>query len=131
MTSRLSGEENPYTTHFYTGLVGAVLISPVAVFHWDTQALLDHWPWFVVVGLLGTFGHLMLIRAFSKAPAPVLMPYIYTQVAFAVLGGWLAFSHVPDPMSWVGIAIIATSGVGNAVLSSRELSQKRLAAAGV
>jgi len=131
LTSRLSGEENPYTTHFYTGLVGALLISPVVVFHWDTQALVKHWPWFVLVGLLGTFGHLMLIRAFSKAPAPVLTPYIYTQVAFAVLGGWLAFSHVPDPLSWMGIAIIATSGVGNAVLSARELTQKRLAAVGV
>jgi drug/metabolite transporter (DMT)-like permease len=124
LTSRLSGEENPYTTHFYSGLVGAIVLSPVVVFYWETHALLTHWPWFVAVGFLGTFGHLMLIRAFSKASAPVLMPYIYTQVAFATLGGWIAFQHVPDQLAWIGIAVIAASGVGNAVLSSREVTRQ-------
>ena len=123
LTSRLSGEENPYTTHFYTGLVGALVMTPVVFFDWHTSALLAHWPWFLMVGLLGTFGHLMLIRAYSKAAAPVLMPYIYTQVAFAMLGGWLAFRHMPDPLAWLGMAVIAASGVGNALLSMREISQ--------
>ena len=64
----------------------------------------------------------MLIRAYSKASAPVLMPYIYTQVAFAMLGGWIAFQHIPDQLAWIGIAIIAASGVGNAMLLSREVT---------
>jgi drug/metabolite transporter (DMT)-like permease len=123
LTSRLSGEENPYTTHFYTGLVGALVMTPVVFFNWHTSALLAHWPWFVLVGLLGTFGHLMLIRAYSRATAPVLMPYIYTQVAFAMLGGWIAFRHIPDYLAWLGIAVIAASGVGNALLTTREISK--------
>ena len=44
LTSRLSGEENPYTTHFFTGLAGTLLMAPVAALHWDTAALLSHWP---------------------------------------------------------------------------------------
>ena len=50
----------------------------------------------VLLGLLGTFGHLMLIRAYMRASAPVLTPYLYTQIAFATLAGWLVFKHVPD-----------------------------------
>ena len=126
LTSRLSGEENPYTTHFYTGLVGAVVMSPIMVSSWNTAALLAHWPWFVLIGFLGTFGHLMLIRAFMRASAPALTPYLYTQIAFATLGGWLVFQHVPDALAWLGIAVIAASGVGNALLSAHELSRKRL-----
>ena len=122
LTSRLSVDENPYTTHFYTGLVGALVLSPLAVFYWKTSAFTAHWPWFILIGCLGTFGHLMLIRAYSKASAPVLMPYIYTQVAFAMLGGWIAFQHIPDQLAWIGIAIIAASGVGNAMLLSREVT---------
>ncbi len=125
LTSRLSGDENPYTTHFYTGLVGTLVLSPIVVFNWKTQALLDFWPWFVALGFLGTFGHLMLIRAFNRASAVVLSPYLYTQIAFATLAGWLAFRHVPDAFAWTGIAVIATSGIGNALLSIREASRKR------
>jgi drug/metabolite transporter (DMT)-like permease len=124
LTSRLSGEENPYTTHFYTGLVGTLVMSPIVVFSWRSNALWQHWPWFVLIGFLGTFGHLMLIRAYQRALAPVLTPYLYTQIAFATLSGWLVFDHIPDALAWLGIAVIAASGVGNAVLSAHELSQR-------
>jgi drug/metabolite transporter (DMT)-like permease len=125
LTSRLSGDENPYTTKFYTGLVGALVMCPIVLLSWDTQALLDHWPWFVTLGFLGTFGHLMLIRAFNRASAVVLSPYLYSQIAFATLAGWLVFDHIPDPLAWAGIAVIAFSGIGNAVLSIREARQQR------
>jgi drug/metabolite transporter (DMT)-like permease len=124
LTSRLSGDENPYTTHFYTGLVGALAMTPTLFWSWRTTALLNHWPWFVVVGFFGTFGHLMLIRAFNRASAVVLTPYLYTQIAFATFMGWLVFSHVPDVWAWVGIAVIAASGIGNGVLTAREASLK-------
>ena len=129
LTSRLSGEENPYTTHFYTGLVGAVVMSPIVVFNWSTAALLTYWPLFLLVGFLGTFGHLMLIRAYARASAPVLTPYLYAQIAFATVAGWLAFKHVPDALAWLGIAVIAASGVGNALLSAHEVSKLRRAVA--
>lgn len=124
LTSQLSAADNPYTTHFYTGLVGTLCTTPLAVLHWDTAALLGHWPWFVVVGFCGTFGHLMLIRAYMRASAPVLTPYLYVQIAFATLLGWLAFDHVPDAWAWLGIAVIAASGVGNALLSAHEAGRR-------
>jgi len=125
LTSRLSGDENPYTTQFYTGLVGALVTSPMLLWSWNTQALLDYWPWFLALGLSATFGHLMLIRAFNRASAVVLSPYLYTQIAFATLAGWVFFSHLPDALAWVGIGVIALSGVGNALLSIREAAPKR------
>ncbi len=125
LTSRLSGDENPYTTHFYTGLVGTVVMTPIMLFSWDSAALLHYWYWFVLVGFLGTFGHLMLIRAFNRANAVVLTPYLYLQIAFATVLGWLVFEHVPDGLAWAGIAVIAASGVGNAMLSAREAAGLR------
>lgn len=125
LTSRLSGDENPYTTHFYTGLVGAVIMTPIMLLSWDSAALLRYWYWFVLVGFLGTFGHLMLIRAFNRANAVVLTPYLYLQIAFATVLGWLVFRHVPDGLAWAGIAVIAASGVGNAVLTAREAAGLR------
>ena len=124
LTSRLSGEENPYTTQFYTGLVGALVMCPIVYFYWSSAALLAHWFLFLLIGFLGTFGHLLLIRAYQRASAPVLTPYLYTQIAFATVSGWLVFDHVPDALAWLGIAVIAASGVGNAVLSAQEASRQ-------
>lgn len=124
LTSHLSGQENPYTTQFYTGLVGALLMCPVVVFYWSSAALLTYWPWFLVIGFLGTFGHLLLIQAYQRASAPVLTPYLYAQIAFATLLGWLVFDHVPDVLAWLGIAVIAVSGIGNAVLSTHEVNRQ-------
>ena len=125
LTSRLSGDEDPYTTHFYTGLAGALVMTPFAISYWSTAALLHYWYWFIALGFFGTFGHLMLIRAYMRASAPVLTPYLYGQIAFATLAGWLVFEHVPDTLAWIGIAVIAASGVGNARLSSQEVPQLR------
>ena len=109
--------------------VGALLMCPVVYFYWDNTALLAHWGVFLLIGFLGTFGHLLLIRAYQRASAPVLTPYLYAQIAFATLLGWLVFDHVPDALAWLGIAVIAASGVGNAVLSSQEASRPRGAGA--
>ena len=122
LTSRLSGADDPYTTQFYTGLVGAVAFAPLLWYFWDGAALWAHWPWFLLVGISGAVGHLMLIRAFMHAPAPVLMPYLYTQIGFAMLMSWLAFSHVPEPLAWLGIGVIAVSGVANALLVSHPVT---------
>ena len=67
----------------------------------------------------------MLIRAYMRATAPVLTPFLYTQIAVATLAGWLVFNHVPDALAWAGIAIIAASGVGNALQSAHELARLR------
>jgi len=125
LTSHLSSDENPDTTQLYTGLVGALATTPVLLWSWDTQALLDYWPWFVAVSMFATFGHQLLIKAFSRANAVVLSPYLYTQIAFAMLAGWVFFSHMPDTLAWLGIAVIALSGVGNAMVSIREANLQR------
>ena len=72
------------------------------------------------MGLMGTVGHFMLILAYQRASAAILTPYLYGQIGFAMLGGWLVFSHIPDKWSLVGIAMIAVCGAVGAWLTARE-----------
>ena len=62
----------------------------------------------------------MLIVAYKNTSASTLTPYLYAQVGFAMLGGWLVFSHVPDHWAFVGIAMIAVCGAAGAWLAVRE-----------
>jgi len=120
LTSRLARTEDPVTMHFYTGWVGTLLASLALPFVWtqlDSWAL---WGGLVLMGLMGSIGHFMLILAYGRAPAATLTPYLYAQIGFAMLGGWLVFSHMPDRWSLAGIVMIAVCGAAGAWLTMRE-----------
>jgi drug/metabolite transporter (DMT)-like permease len=130
LTSRLSGTENPYTTHFWTGFVGSVLLWPILGVAAASQGLeatlaLLHrlpasaWVLMALCGLFGTTGHLFLILALGKARTSTLMPFVYVQIAFAALIAYVAFDHVPDHGAWVGMAVIAACGASSAALNMR------------
>ncbi len=140
LTSRLAGAENPLTTHFYTGAVGALALWPVlGVAAWvhgpeAAQALLQRMPasaWWLMLmaGLLGTTGHLFLILALGKARTATLMPFVYVQIAFAALIGYVAFDHLPDHWTWVGMGVIAACGATSAALNMRRPGASTLTAA--
>ena len=69
------------------------------------------------IGALGAVGHYLLIVAYSRAQASTLTPFLYFHIGFATLGGWLVFGHVPDRWSLLGIAVIATCGIGGALVN--------------
>jgi drug/metabolite transporter (DMT)-like permease len=120
LTRKLAQTEDPMTMHFYTGWVGAVITSAFVPLVWQgmpdgrTLALL------CLIGLMGTVGHFMLILAFARAPASTLTPYLYAQIGFAVLGGWLVFDHVPAAMEISGIVLIVLCGATASWLTARE-----------
>ncbi|NJM43388.1 MAG: hypothetical protein HC858_04400 [Brachymonas sp.] len=74
----------------------------------------------LVVGLAASTGHLLLAMALKKAQASVITPFLYTQLGFAVVGGWLMLGRVPDGWSFLGMGVIAICGILNAWLNLRE-----------
>ncbi len=116
-TRQLSPTENTVTMVFYTALVGAVATSLAAPFYWGgplpgaKEALL-----IASLGIYGGTGHYMLIKAFRNAPASTLSPFLYVQLVWATLLGWLAFGHWPDAATLAGMAIIAASSLALALL---------------
>jgi len=120
LTSRLARTEKPLTMHFYTGWIGTLLATIPLPFVWTTLPGWNWWALLCVMGFMATVGHFLLILAYQRAPASTLTPYLYAQIAFAMLGGWLVFSHVPDATSLLGMALIAVCGAAGAWLTVRE-----------
>ena len=140
LTSRLAGAESPYTTHFWTGFVGSVVLWPIlglaaASDGLDATLAMLHrlptsaWPLMAFVGLLGTTGHLFLILALGKARTATLMPFVYAQIGFASWIGYVFFDHVPDHAAWIGMAVIAACGATSAALNMRRPGASAPAAA--
>ncbi|KQW63529.1 DMT family transporter [Variovorax sp. Root411] len=120
LTSKLAQTENPLTMHFYTGWVGTLIASLALPFVWTALPSWEWWALLCLMGFMGTVGHFMLILAYQRAPASTLTPYFYAQIAFAMLGGWLVFSQMPDRFSLIGMALIAVCGAAGAWLTVRE-----------
>jgi drug/metabolite transporter (DMT)-like permease len=113
LTRKLAGHDHPITTLFFPGLLGCLLIPvafPGSFFVFPTE--LPHAVAFIAIGVLGAIGHFLLIRAHSHAPATVLAPINYAQIAIVLILGWVIFGQLPDGIALTGIALIVTSGVG-------------------
>lgn len=121
LTSQMAKTEDPITTHFYTGWVGTGLASLILPFVWEMPGNGAVWLHLLMMGVLASIGHFLLILAYDRAPAATLTPYMYTQIGFAVLGGWLVFGHLPDQWTLLGMVLVALCGALGAWLTVREI----------
>lgn len=109
-TRSLAATDHPYTTIFYTSIVGLAAASTIVPFQWVSPSLID-WGWMAIMGGMGVFGHFILIRAFDYAEASALAPYNYFQIVSSVTCGYLVFGHFPDRWTFLGTAVIVASGL--------------------
>ncbi len=110
LTRRLGPDEDVWTSMFYTGLVGTVLLSFAVPFVWQTPDAIA-WGLIALIALFGTFGQLALIRAFNIGEASMLAPYAYTGLIFATCWGALFFAEFPDFWTMCGALVIAGAGL--------------------
>ena len=120
LTSKMAKTEDPITTHFYTGWIGTGMATLLLPFVWEMPADWTVWLQLLLMGVLASIGHFLLILAYGRTPAATLTPYMYAQIGFAVLGGWVVFNHLPDQWTFVGMGLVALCGALGAWLTVRE-----------
>lgn len=126
LTRRLANLESPYTSIFYSGLVGSVIMSLALPYVWTWPQSVSHALLFVLIGIFGGLSHLILIKAYDCAPASKLAPFSYTQLIWVIVVGYLVFGDFPDHWSLIGIAVIVASGIYIATHQRlSELQQRR------
>jgi drug/metabolite transporter (DMT)-like permease len=120
LTSKMAKTEDPITTHFYTGWIGTGMATLLLPFVWEMPGDWTVWLQLLLMGVLASIGHFLLILAYGRTPAATLTPYMYAQIGFAVLGGWVVFNHLPDQWTFVGMGLVALCGALGAWLTVRE-----------
>ena len=110
VTRKVGGRDRAETSLFYVGLVGALAAAVPLPFVWKTPEGLQ-WLMLGFMGVAGTIGHFMLIQAHRLAPASTLAPFMYTQIVWMILSGYVFFGDVPDFWTIVGAAIVVASGL--------------------
>ncbi len=95
---------------FYAGVFATLLLTLLLPWTWSHMPAGD-WLLLVAASAVVTFGHFLLIKAFTMAPTAQVSPMVYFQIVWAALIGYAVFGDVPSPSTMIGAAIVIASGV--------------------
>jgi drug/metabolite transporter (DMT)-like permease len=111
MTRHLAAYDPPETIQYLPAVGAAIGLTPFAIAVWEWPEGMLEWTLACLLGVLGGLGHYLLALAHRYAPATVIAPFLYQQVLYMALFGYLVFGDVPSPNVWVGAAIVIGSGL--------------------
>ena len=111
MTRRLAAYDSPETIQYIPALGATVLLAPFALAGWEWPDTALEWTLAFLTGVLGGLGHYLLALAHRYASSAVLAPFVYQQVIYMALFGYVVFGDVPAPAVWVGAAVVIGSGL--------------------
>ena len=111
MTRRLAAYDSPETIQYLPAVGAAILLTPFALAAWESPSGWLEWTVACLMGALGGLGHYLLAAAHRYAPATVIAPFLYQQVIYMALFGYLVFGDVPAPAVWIGAAVVIASGL--------------------
>ena len=110
-TRVLASFDSSRTTLTYSSLLGAVGMTLALPWFWVWPHDAFLWMLMGLTGLFGAVGHWLLIVAHRHAPASILAPFIYTELVWMVLLGYLVFGDVPGGWTLAGGLIVVGSGL--------------------
>jgi drug/metabolite transporter (DMT)-like permease len=110
-TRILSRTDSNQTSLFYGNMIGALVMLPVLPFVWIAPADAIIAAMMLGTGVLGSLGHFCLISGHKLAPASVLSPFVYTQLIWVTILGYLVFGSLPTGWTLAGAAMVVSSGL--------------------
>lgn len=106
----LSRTEKSLTIVAYMGIFLGVFSVIPALWVWQPFGL-ETLGWLVMVGLFGTIAQMALSQALKETDPTALMPFDFLKLIWtAIIGAWF-FGEIPDVYTWIGAAVIFSSGL--------------------
>ncbi len=111
LSSRWLGKvDATYTIVFYVTFWVTLFSSTTVFFVWKDMPIED----LLAVGamaVLSLAGNFFIVKAFTIGEVGAITPFEYTGLLWAVTFGFVFFGEVPGLNVWIGMAIIAASGL--------------------
>ena len=87
-----------------------VLSIPPAIAVWTSPSL-SQLLWLSLIGLIGTIGHLTMIRGLRQAETTAVMSVDFSRLLWATLFGVFFFADPIDAYTWFGGSVIFAGGI--------------------
>jgi drug/metabolite transporter (DMT)-like permease len=98
------------TSFFWTGIAGAVFMTIVGIWFWETMSPRD-WGWMALLCVSGVSGHWLLIKCYEMAEASAVQPFAYFHLIWASIIGLTLFGEIIRTNVAIGAAIIVGAGL--------------------
>jgi drug/metabolite transporter (DMT)-like permease len=95
---------------FWTGMVGALAMTPLGLLHWQPMTSPD-WGWMALLCCTAAFAHWLLIRCYEVAEASAVQPFAFLQLVFVAIIGITLFGEVLRPNVLLGAVIVVGAGL--------------------
>ncbi len=110
LTRYASRRDTTETSFFWTGTVGAVVMTSIGVWFWEPMTPPD-WAWMALLCVTGASGHWLLIKTYSVAEASQVQPFAYFQLVFASALGMIVFGETLETNVAAGAALVVAAGL--------------------
>ena len=110
LTRLVSKYDNNDTTLFYTGIIGAIILTSVGPFFYSEVQTID-WIWILLISILGLIAHLCIINALKLSEASLLQPFNYLHLVFVTIIGIFIFNEVLETPVIIGSLIVIMAGL--------------------
>jgi drug/metabolite transporter (DMT)-like permease len=110
LTRYVARGDSAATSFFWTGLVGAFVMTIIGIGNWEPMSAPDY-RWMAILCILGALGHYLLIKCFEVAEASSVQPFAYLQLVFASGIGMWFFGETLEMHVAVGAAIVVSAGL--------------------
>ncbi|NDR55600.1 DMT family transporter [Aliiruegeria sabulilitoris] len=110
LTRLAARKDKSSTSFFWTGTVGAVVMTAIGIFHWEPMAT-SNWGWMAALCVTGAFGHYLLIRCYEVAEASAVQPFTYLHLAFGATFGVVIFGEALRSNVLAGTLIVVSAGI--------------------
>ena len=111
LTRHMAATESPQAMQLLSALGAAAVLAVPALLQWRWPADGLSWAVILLCGLMGGVGHLFVAMAHRHASAAVLGPFLYQQILYMTLWGWLVFRQIPDAFVVAGAGVVVASGL--------------------
>ncbi|KAA0912681.1 DMT family transporter [Aquicoccus porphyridii] len=110
LTRYAARRDSTATSFFWTGTMGAVMMTLIGVWSWESMIASD-WAWMGVLCITGALGHWLLIKTYEVAEASAVQPFAYLQLVFASVIGVMIFGEVVKLNVALGAGLIVGAGL--------------------
>ena len=110
LTRYAARKDDAATSFFWTGTIGAVVMTVIGVWFWEPMSGPD-WVWMAALCVTGVAGHWLLIKVYEVAEASAVQPFAYLQLVFASALGLLVFGETLRTNVVIGGGLVVAAGL--------------------
>ena len=107
---KIGNKERPSVILLWPALAQVLILAIFLPWVWQPMGLFA-WSLALLIGVLSTCGGILIIAAYSRAPAIVVAPMQYSQILWGSLCAALIFGEKMDALMVLGIGVIIGAGL--------------------